>query len=431
MERYGEWLALRKEEGAAVDRDARTVLAALAASTRRLEKTPVPKDLAAREPSGLEEIKALRPRGPRRLKREFTSDELADRMAGAWLGRAAGCTLGIPCEGMTRDGIRQSALSFGMKYPIAGYWTGDPKPYRSQGLHYGVTPRERFLAERIDRVGADDDLIYTELGLLIFEEYGPEFTARDVGRAWARYLPTACTAEEVALANLKGGLQPPRTAVAGNPYVDWIGADIRSDPWGYLAPGWPERAAEYAWRDATVSHLAAGIHGEMFFSAAIAAAFAVDDPVEALLAGLSEIPKDCRVARAVKSALAACRRDADWDRTVERILAKYAGMSGAHTLNNAELTVAGLCYGGGDFGRTIALTVMAGLDTDCTGATAGSILGAVLGAGRLPRKWSAPFGDRVESYIIGKRNWRTSDIVRRFVKGAQRTLADGKTGGRL
>ena len=236
---------------------------------------------------------------------------------------------------------------------------------------------------RIDKIGGDDDLIYTELGLLILEEYGPDFTPADVGAAWLKYLPMACTAEDIALKNLKKGMKPPATADKDNPYVDWIGADIRSDPWGYAAPGWPERAAEYAWRDAVVSHKATGIHGEMFFSAVIAAAFAVDDPIEAIKIGLTEIPKDCRTAEAVRSALAACRKDNDWDKTTDRILARYKGMSMAHTLNNAELTVAGLYYGEKDFGRTIALTVMGGEDTDCTGATAGSILGAVLGAKRL------------------------------------------------
>ena len=64
-----------------------------------------------------------------------------------------------------------------------------------------------------------------------------------------------------------------------NPYREWIGADIRSDPWGYMAPADPEYAADMAYRDAFLSHRRQGIYGELFFSAAIAAAFALDDPV--------------------------------------------------------------------------------------------------------------------------------------------------------
>jgi hypothetical protein len=59
---------------------------------------------------------------------------------------------------------------------------------------------------------------------------------------------------------------------------------------------------------------------------------------------------------------------------------------------------------------------MGGVDTDCTGATAGSLLGAVLGAKRLPKKWIEPLGVRAESYIIGRRWWRHEDIVKRFAE---------------
>jgi hypothetical protein len=49
------------------------------------------------------------------------------------------------------------------------------------------------------------------------------------------------TAEKVALDNLKKGMPAGKAAEKDNPFCEWIGADIRADPWGYLAPGWPER----------------------------------------------------------------------------------------------------------------------------------------------------------------------------------------------
>jgi hypothetical protein len=39
-----------------------------------------------------------------------------------------------------------------------------------------------------------------------------------------------------------------------------------------------------------------------------------------------------------------------------------------------------------------------------------------VGAKRLPRKWRAPLGDRAESYIIGHRRWRSTDVARRFCR---------------
>jgi ADP-ribosylglycohydrolase len=356
----------------------------------------------------------------------FKPAVLHDKLLGAWLGRAAGCILGIPCEGMSKPDIRNAATGMGMRYPLDDYWALDPKFRDPKSGHYGITPRREFLKGNLHYAGTDDDLTYTLLGLLILEDYGPDFTTADVGGAWLKYLPMACTAEAVALANLRAGVGADECGAKNNPFVDWIGADIRSDPWAYAAPGWPEKAAELAHRDAWISHRATGIHGEMFFSAAISAAFAVGDPVEALKIGLSEIPRDCRTAQTVKETLDWCARDGDWDKTTARILQEYQGMSGAHTLNNAALTVAGLVYGRRDFGRTIALTVMGGVDTDCTGATAGSLLGAVLGAKRLPKKWTARLGRRAESYIIGRRWWRHADIARRFAAIANRILRSAR-----
>ncbi|MHC4714924.1 MAG: ADP-ribosylglycohydrolase family protein [Planctomycetota bacterium] len=417
-------LALAGEQGARTAALERAIHRDLARRAREARRLRAAKEILAGEPTDLRAIRARRPKGPRRPTKRLSRDQLHNKILGAWLGRAAGCMLGIPCEGMSKEQIANAAEYFAMKYPLSDYWTMDPKPGLGPAhLHYGVTPRERFLKGRIAYIGADDDLTYTLLGLLILEQYGPDFTPADVGEAWLKYLPMACTAEHVALENLKQGLKPPKTAEKNNPYYDWIGADIRSDPWGYAAPGWPEKAAEFAWRDAVVSHRMTGVHGEMFFSAAIAAAFVVDDPIEALKIGLTEIPRDCRLAKAVRSALRRCRRDDDWDKTTDAILARYDGMSMAHTLNNAELTVAGLYYGGGDFTRTIALTVMGGVDTDCTGATAGSIMGAILGAKRLPKKLIRPLGDGIESYIIGKRRWRSSAVAKRFLRVAAKVLS--------
>lgn len=408
------WLDLRHEQGRDVEPLVGEAVKRLKALARKAEKLGPPPKLAKDEPIELDDIRRLRPRGPRSLPFGLTDAGLRDKMLGAWLGRAAGCMLGIPCEGMSKSAIRSAAKAFAMRYPLADYWTLDPKPGGADGKHYGLTPRRTFLRDHIDRIGTDDDLTYTLLGLLILEDYGIDFTTQDVGEAWLRYLPMACTAERVALDNLRKGIAPPETARVDNPYQEWIGADIRSDPWGYAAPGLPEVAAAFAYRDASVSHVRNGTYGEMFFSAAIAAAFVLDDVVEVIQVGLSEIPRQCRLAATVKEALRWCRRDGDWGKTTERILAKYAGMAGAHTLNNAALAVAGLLYGQGSFQKTIALTVMGGVDTDCTGATAGSLFGAMVGARRLPRKWTRPLGDRAESYILGRRRWRSRDVAARF-----------------
>jgi ADP-ribosylglycohydrolase len=297
------------------------------------------------------------------------------------------------------------------------YWTDHPQPDRVQ---YKTNTVKDYLKGNIRAVPVDDDLTYTVLGLLILEEYGPDFTVDDVARAWLKYLPAACTAEHVTLENLRKGVPPMKAGEKDNPYQEWIGADIRSDPWAYAAPGWPERAADMAYCDARLSHRQNGIYGAMFFAAAISAAFAVESPVEAIRIGLTEIPRDCRLARDVRWALKVGPALKDWRDARAAVDERFPGMHVVHTNNNACLTIFGLILGKNDFTRTIGTTVAMGLDNDCTAATAGSILGAILGHKNLPAHWWKPFRNRTRTYINGQPQFANPDLVARFQRAAHR-----------
>jgi len=425
----GEWLDLKHEQGAATaDAAARRVHGELDRMIAELEAIPVDKHTAAREPDDLQGIRALRPDGPRVLDLDLSPAQLEDRILGAWLGRAAGCTLGIPCEGFNREQIIAACDALSIPYPLEDYWPVDPKPADSLTECNGL-PRHHLLAPYIHRVMPDDDLLYTLLDLLILEEYGPGFTSDDVGRAWLRWLPFGCTAEAIALENLRRGLHPPDTALLGNPCCEWLGADIRSDGWAYAAPGLPELAAEFAWRDSRVSHTRNGIYGAMFFSAAISAAFATGDVRRAIEIGLSEIPTTSRLYEGLLQTIDWCDTHHDHDRAVDLILGKYAGMHVGHTINCACVTVAGLLFGEGDFERTISWTCCSGRDTDCTTATAGSLFGAAVGARALPAKWIDPLGRITRTYINDNYVFTNRDIARRFrrvAEGIRGALADAR-----
>ena len=171
-------------------------------------------------------------------------------------------------------------------------------------------------------------------------------------------------------------------------------------------------AAEFAYRDACWTHVKNGIYAEMFVAAVIAAAFCEDDPVRLIEIGLSEIPAKCRFAEAVRTSLAWVKESPSWEVFMDKLDARYKGMSGVHAINNLQIVVMSLLLGGKSIDRTAALAVMGGMDTDCTGATAGSIIGILNPESRLAER----LNDTIEPQVIG-------EGVVSMRKLAERTLA--------
>lgn len=384
---------------------------------KALKKLPADKALEKVCPNALASIRKVRPVGPRRMWKVINPALFRERLEGAFLGRMAGCTLGAPVEFWEVEKMERLAKEYKVAFPPINYW---PDAHDRLGIRYRVSKREEYTLKKMNGVPVDDDIVYTLIGLLILEDHGPDFTTADVGRAWLKYLPMACTAEDIALKNLKKGVPADKAGEVENPYCEWIGADIRSDPWGYVAPAWPEKAAELAYRDAYLSHRREGVYGEMYFAAAISAAFAVDDPVEALKIGLAEIPAGSAMADGVKWALKIAPRIKNYKQARAAVDKEFLGMHKVHTINNAALTIFGITIGRKNFTKVISETVAMGMDNDCTAATAGSIVGAVVGKKGIPAHWYKPFNNRVKSYFYGNPVYKYDDLIKRFMKQAGR-----------
>ena len=371
---------------------------------------PVRADFPYVEPDELEAIQAERP--PRRhdfseARAALTRESYRPRLEGAWGGRLAGRLLGNPVEGWLTSRL-VPMLKETDNYPLRRYmaWKDFSKD---------MIERYKILAEAcwVDTLHgtliADDDSNYTVLAMMIMERYGPGFTSDDVADAWVSWMPLlcACTAERVAYRNIAQGMLPPETATWRNPYREWIGAQIRGDFFGYVRPGDPEAAAALAWRDARVSHIKNGIYGEMFVAATLAAAAVEDDPVTILEAGLDEIPAKCRLREDVSHVLEWYREGITGEEAIGRVHKRY-DESSRHdwclATSNAMLVAVAVLFAGGDFGRAIGLGVQAGFDTDCNGATAGSIMGMLVGRDGIPAQWLEPFGGTV---MTSFRAWTT------------------------
>lgn len=381
---------------------------------------PIREDFPYHEPSDLQAIREARDEGVRRFKMNICEEDLLDRLHGAWLGRVAGCMLGKPVECWSHERIRKY-LEGANAYPMTDYL-----PAETRTPPEGVPQPYTWCTKGHIRGGErDDDTDYTVLGLHIFEKHGVGFTTRHVGDAWLHLLPAyqTYTAERQAYINLVNELPLEEVPRYLNPYREWIGARIRADFWGYVAPGCPEKAAEFAYRDAALSHVKNGIYGEMFAAAMIAAAFATQDIVEIIRAGAAEVPSESREAEMIRDCLLWRKECKNWQEAFEHLLNRYYGSyHPVHTVNNDAIVLNALLWGWPDFEQVITIAVMQGMDTDCNGATAGNIWGAAFGAKALPAKWREPLEDRLASAVFGFAENRISDLAKRSLKQATKVL---------
>lgn len=357
-------------------------------------------ELLRTEPDALDTLLALAPAPP---ALPAPAADLDDRLHGAWLGRAAGCLLGKPVEKIPRAGIRAIAESTG-NWPIASYFTEiGLDPAIAARYPWNRRSRPTSLVENIAGMPEDDDLNFPLIALDLLERVGADFTTADVAQSWLSNLPggRVFTAERIVYRNLLDGYEPEQAGRVANPFRDWIGAQIRTDVYGWVRPGDPRSAARMAWQDATLSHGRSGLYGALFVAAASAAAIVADSVDEVIAAGLSAVPADSRYADAIGWGADLGRSDADLDDALDAIEARYGHLHWVHALNNSALLAFALTRGGGDFAATITTAVAGGWDTDSVGATAGALLGGLSGARALPNAWIAPLQNRLSSSVPG------------------------------
>jgi ADP-ribosylglycohydrolase len=378
-----------------------------------LDEIDPPPSLLADEPDDLAAIERLAPGGfgaP-----SARDSDLSERVHGAWLGRSSGCLLGKPVEKVPREGIRAIAESTG-NWPIKGYFTATGlDPTIAARYPWNRRSRTNSLRENIAGMPEDDDLNYALLALAVAEQHGSALTTDDVAEAWLDLLPgkRVFTGERITYRNLLDGYEPAEAGRVRNPFQDWIGAQIRTDVYGWVCPGDPLRASRLAWQDGRLSHARNGLYGAMFVAAATSVAVCGSTVDECVDAGLSVVPAPSRYAAAVRRGVELGRGALGAEEAIDALYAEYGHLHWVHVLNNAALVAFALARSGGDFANAITTCVSGGWDTDSSGATVGSICGALAGAAKLPAEWIAPLDDRLASSMPGFDGIGFTELARR------------------
>jgi len=284
-------------------------------------------------------------------------DEYRDRVYACWLGKNIGGTLGAPFEG---------------------------RKFVNNLTFYDPVPSEPL---------PNDDLDLQLVWLCMLEDRGTDLSLADFAEYWKRYLMAYPWDEYGFCArNLARGLMPPVSGWFENYYVDQMGSPIRSEIWACMAPADPQRAAALAWMDAAMDHAGGeGMWGEMFWAAVESAAFVVDDPKALIGIGLHMIPPSCNIARVIREAVWCFENGKRWAEARDRIERIYRHEHPCNAIPNHGFTILGWLYGE-SYGDCLCKAVNCGYDTDCTGATLGSLLGLIGGRSAIPRQWSDPVG---------------------------------------
>ncbi len=290
----------------------------------------------------------------------LSESEYKDKVYACWLGKNIGGTLGAPYEG------RKEIHSL---------------------TYYEPVP---------DGSAPNDDLDFQLVWLKMLQDRGVRPKLSDFVDYWIRHLSSYPWNEYgFCRRNLDRGLRPPISGCFENYFIDEMGSPIRSEIWACVAPGDPQLAAELAWMDSALDHAGGeGTYGEMFWSAVESAAFVISDARALIRVGLAMIPIWSRISRVVREALWCHDNGVPWAQARERVLRCFGHQQPCHAPQNHGFTVIGWLYGR-DYGDSICKAVNCGYDTDCTGATLGSLLGILGGTAGIPKEWRDPVGDRI------------------------------------
>jgi ADP-ribosylglycohydrolase len=325
-------------------------------------------------------------------------DDYVERVYAGVLGKIIGVYLGRPFEGWAFTDIKK----------------------RLGDIHYYANRKVSLLARFIGIhsqfpiVITDDDIAGTFTFLRALPDHGVsrDLTPAQIGQTWLNYVienqttfwwgGLGLSTEHTAYLRLKHGLQAPLSGsihTNGPIVAQQIGAQIFIDGWGMVAAGDPDLAADLARRAASVSHDGEAIYAAQVIAAMEAQAFVQDDLDALLDTGLSFIPKDSIIYRAICDVRTWHAAESQWEKTYEKISGNYGYdrfPGSCHVVPNHALVILGLLYGEGDFDRSLMVVNTAGWDTDCNSGNLGCLLGIRNGLDAFRKKdWRGPVADRL------------------------------------
>lgn len=307
---------------------------------------------------------------PHACEPDIYSERFKSQIRAAWLSQLVGGAMGTMVEGYTHRNLLEAF--------------GEVREYLREPNTY------------------NDDITFELAFLDAFSRKGYEVTSEDIALSWVGLIPCGWSAEELALRNIKNGIFPPESGTHNNPFNEWIGAQMRGDVCGLMAPGNPYLAASLAWKDAEVSHANNGILGEVFNAVMTSLAFSDHDVKSIVRKSIDMIPKDSEYYSVVSFAWDCCHRYEKWQDALAACEEKYKKYNWIHAYPNACCEVIALFYGEGDFEETLHIITMCGIDVDCNAGMIMPVIAIIKGIESIPPKLVHPAFERLDTYMRGR-----------------------------
>lgn len=257
----------------------------------------------------------------------------------------------------------------------------------------------------------NDDLDLQLLWLDVLEEKGFEITSCDLADAWIKKCWYPFSEYGYFMKNYMRGIKPPYSGIVNNSfYKEGMGCPIRSEIWGIICAGKPELAAEYAYMDGSLDHADNAIYAEQFLAAVEAMAFYESDIDVLIEKGMKYIPKESKLHKCFDMILS--MRNQPWQSVRQIVLNKFGHPDFTNCVQNLAMVLIALLYGKGDMRDTINIALRCGYDTDCTCASAASIVGIIKGYSGL-----GDLGELINDYFVcGIDVKRPSDSIKRLAE---------------
>lgn len=306
--------------------------------------------------------------------KEMSLDVLQDKIKGGWAGQTISCTYGGPTE-------------FRFKSKMI------PDDHE-------IPWRDGYLKETYDgRPGLYDD-IYMDLTFVeVFEKEGLDAPASSFAKAFANADYMLWHANQCARYNILNGIMPPDSGHwLNNPCAEDIDFQIEADFAGLMSPGMVNTSAEISDKIGHIMNYGDGWYGGVYVAAMYALAFVSDDMNYVVEEALKVIPAESLYAQCMQDVIQWHKENPDdWKACWQKVHDKWDNDIGCPhgvfndfnidaKINSAWILV-GLLYGEKDFGKTTDISTRCGDDSDCNPASAGGILGTMLGYSQIPAYW--------------------------------------------